>query len=273
MDSRTLYMYILMILALFIGSFIGWVFRRGAYKKRYEKRIDMLQFQEEERFEKFKKAETDLDALQNLYLDNKDSFRIKSERLESCVEQDSRLNRDISDIQKNNDVVLKNIPIVDDEINDSLVDLEKVKNARNSFLEQIDELNSLDAEIEELSRDIESVEMLVPPELDRKNELSRNVESVIERIEEKEREIREIEIKIDEAKEEYERKKFLVDLELQEAVIEEEKYKEILTIVEKKMEDGDTLSKRDFEGVLNEKTSSWLGGVFKKSINLFKGEK
>ncbi|HIC79303.1 MAG TPA: hypothetical protein EYP02_08985, partial [Sulfurovum sp.] len=127
MDSRTLYMYILMILALFIGSFIGWVFRRGAYKKRYEKRIDMLQFQEEERFEKFKKAETDLDALQNLYLDNKDSFRIKSERLESCVEQDSRLNRDISDIQKNNDVVLKNIPIVDDEINDSLVDLEKVK--------------------------------------------------------------------------------------------------------------------------------------------------
>lgn len=273
MDSRILYMYILMILALLIGFLIGWILRRSAYKKRYEKRADTLQFQEEESFEKLKKAEVDLEGLQNLHLDNKDSFRIKSERLDSYVDQDSKLNIEMTDVQKENEVVLKDIPIIDDSIDVALLDLEKVKNARNSFLEQIDESNSFDNELEEISRDIESIEMLVPPALERKNELSRSVENITERIEEKEREIEGIEIKINEAKEEYERKKFSVELEFQESSIEEEKYKSILTRIEKKMEEGEILSRGDFEGVSNGKSSSWLGGFYKKSINLFKGEK
>jgi chromosome segregation ATPase len=269
-------MYIVMVLTLVIGFFIGWTIRRTAYKKRYEKRIETLQHQEEEKFEKLKKIETDLEALQSLHFDNKDSFRIKSERLDSYIDQERRLDRDISDTQKENDRLLKNMLTIDNEINDALLDLEKVKNARNSFLKQIDKVNGIESEIKEINRDIESIEMLVAPAIEQKNELSRKVDNIREHIKDKEREIEGIDFKIDEAKEEDTRKKFSIDLEFQESSIEEEKYKSILRRIEKKMEEGERLSKSDFEGVFHRNQPSWingLNGLYKKSINLFKGEK
>jgi chromosome segregation ATPase len=273
MESAIIYMYIFMVSILIIGFFMGWAVRRTAYKKRYEKRIETLEYEEEEKFEKLKKIEVDLEGLQNLYFDNKDSFRIKNERLNNYVDQESRVNRDISDIQKGNDRLLRDLLLVDDDINEALADLEKVKNARKTLLEQIDKANGIESEIAEIRRDIESIEMLVPPAFERKNELNRSSKNITERIKEKERDIDEVNFKIDRAKEEYARKKFSIDLELQEGTIEEENYKSILSKIEKKMEEGESLSKSDFEGVLHEKTSSWLDGLYKKSINLFKGEK
>ncbi len=266
-------MYIIMVLTLVIGFFIGWTIRRTAYKERYEKKIETLQHQEEEKFEKLKKIEADLEELQSLHFDNKDSFRIKSERLDNYVDQESRLDRDISDTQKENDRLLKNILTIDDEINDALLDLEKVKNARNSFLKQIDTVNGIDSEIKEINRDIQSIEMLVAPAIEQKNELSRKIDNMTEYIKDKEREIEGINFKIDEEKEEETRKKFSIDLEFQESSMEEERYKSILKKIEKKMKEGEILSKSDFEGVFHRNQPAWLNGLYKKSINLFKGDK
>ncbi len=266
-------MYLVMVLTLIIGFFIGWAIRRTAYKESYEKKIETLQQEEEEKFEKLKKVEIDLEELQSLHFDNKDSFRIKSERLENYIDQESRLDRDISDTQKENDRLLKNILTIDDEINDALLDLEKVKNARNSFLKQIDTVNGIDSEIKEIDRDIKSIEMLVTPAVEQQNGLSRKVDNMREHIKNKEREIEGINFKIDEAKEDDTRKKFSIDLEFQESSMEEERYKSILKKIEKKMEEGERLSKSDFEGVFHRNQSGWLNGLYKKSINIFKGEK
>ena len=273
MDNKSLYMYILMFLALLIGFLIGWILKRSAYKKRYQKKINKLEYQEEEYFEKLKKIETNLTDLKNLNLDNKDSLRIKNERLDTHVTQDVKLNMEIVDIQKENDILLKDIPVLDEHINDALADLEKVKNARNSFLEQIEEVNSLDKDIAELNRDIDSIEMLVPSALQRQNKLSLSVTNINEHIIKKDAEIDKINSTIDDIKEEYERKRFSTDLEFQESMIEKERYKSILIKIEQKMEDGEVLSKNDFKGLINGNKSSWFGGIYKKSINLLKGEK
>jgi hypothetical protein len=58
-------MYILMILALLIGFFIGWILRRNAYHRIYEDKIYELQYLEEEKFEKLTTAESNLKNLHN----------------------------------------------------------------------------------------------------------------------------------------------------------------------------------------------------------------
>ena len=275
MDSRLLYMYILMILALLIGFFIGWILRRATYHKRYEDKIYELQYLEEEKFEKLNRVEDNLENLQNLHLDNKDSFRIKSERLDSYVEQDKRLKADINETRSENEAWVKNTPIVDDEINEALENLDKVKSARNSFLAQIEEVNICERDMAELSSDIERIELLVPPALERKNELSRSLENLTERFDEQENQFDEIDIKIIEAKDEYAVKKSSVEMELDESERQEENYRVVLEKIEDKIINGKELTSSDFRGVFKEESNSpsWFNGLYSKSKNLFKGEK
>ncbi|MCK5854462.1 MAG: hypothetical protein KAG56_04520 [Sulfurovaceae bacterium] len=275
MDSRLLYMYILMIITLLIGFFIGWILRRSSYQEQYENKIYDLQYAEEEKFEKLKSVEVDFENIQNLHLDNKDSFRIKSERLDSYIEQDKQLKREIDEIKRANALFKNNIPVVDDEINEALSDLEKVKNARNLFLEQIDEVNSYDHDIRGLNNDIEHMERLIPSALDKKNELSKSIKTIKERLEQQEKKFDESDLEIVKAQKEYVVKKSSVELELKESALKEEKYQEILIKIEDKIVNGEELSRSDFKDFLDEQnahSSGWFNTIYKKSKNLFKGE-
>ena len=276
MDEKILYMYILMILVLLVGFLMGWILRRSAYKKQYEDRVYELQDIEEEKFEKFSRVEADLESLQNLYLDTKDSLRAKSERLDSYAYQNNKLNMEIDRVKKSNELLIHNIPVVDDRINDALVDLEKVKNARNAFLEQIDEVNSCEHDILELSKDIQSIEMLVSPAFERKNELSRSIERFTEYFEEQEKQLHESDVKIIESKEEHLLKKSSIELEFEESKVEEERYGGVLAKIENKIIDGQNIFTSDFLGLLDTKvtnSSGWFNHLYKKSKNLFRGEK
>jgi len=275
MDSRLLYMYILMILALSIGFFIGWILRRNAYRIRYEDKIYELQYLEEEEFEKLNKVESNLEDLQKSLLNNKDSFRIKSERLDSYVAQDKMLKDDINETRSKNEAWVKNTPIVDDEINEALENLDKVKRAKNSFLTQIEELNSYERNMAELDSDIERIELLLSPAFERKNKLSKNLGNLTERFEQQENELNDIDVKIIEEKDEYALKKSSVEMELHKSETEEENCKVVLEKIEDKIINGKDLSNSDFKGIFAEDSnpSGWFTGLYGKSKNLFKGEK
>lgn len=276
MDNKILYMYALMILALIIGFFIGKVLRRSAYKERYENRLDELQYIEEEKYEKLIKSQSELESLQNLDLDHKDSFRIKNERLDSYVEKNNIVSTHIETVKKSNEVLTHNIPVVDDKINDALSDLEKVKNARNIFLKQIDVVNEAEANILELNRDIKSIEMLVLPATEKKNTLSLNVEKLAKNLEEKEEYLSRLQLREIDIKTKHTQKKSAIEKDLQESKIEEKTCNEILQKIEEKIIEGESVSKSDFLGLLDENranSSKWFNRLYHTSKNLFKGEK
>ena len=272
MDSRVVYMYIFMLLALLIGFLIGWILRRSAYKKHYKEENYKLQYIEEEKFKILNREKLDLESLQNLYLDNKDSFRIKSERLDKYIDQDSKLNIEIDKSKKEHETLVKDIPIVDDKINDALVNLEKVKSVREPFLEQIKKVDDYEENISEIKSDIDSIELLVPPSLERKNELTKNFEKLTERFEAEHKQLHDIDIKIVEAKEEYAIKKASVESELKESMLQEDVYAKVLVKIEDKIINGKDLLDSDFAGLLNEKKANNLG-LINHIKNIFKGEK
>ncbi len=275
MDSRLLYMYILMILALLIGFFIGWILRRNTYRKRYEDEIYELQYIEDEMFTKLTTAKSNSENLQNLHLDNKDSFRIKSERLNNYVEQDKRLKAEINETRSQNEAWVKNTPIVDEKIDEALVNLSKLKSAKEQFITQIEELNSCDRDIVELNSDIERIELLVNPALERKNELKRSLENLTERMEQQKNQLNKIDIKTIESKDEYAIKKSSVEMELADSQREEENFRAVLAKVEDKIINNQKLSNSDFGGVSKESSNSsngWISSIYQKSKNLFKGE-
>jgi len=275
MDSRLLYMYILMILTLSIGFFIGLIFRRNGYRKKYEDKIYELQYLEEERFEALNRVESNFDSLQKTLIDKKNDFRIKSERLDGCIEEDKILKAGINEIRGKNEAWVKNTPIVDDKINEALEHLDKVKRAKTSFLAQIEELNHYDNTNAELDKDIERIELLVSPALERKNKLKTSLEKLTERLEQQESELKDIDIKIIEEKDEYALKKSSVEMELHKSETEEENCRVVLEKIEDKIINGKDLSSSDFKEVFaNENNSSgWFTALYGKSKNLFKGEK
>jgi len=275
MDSRVIYMYILMILALLIGFFIGWILRRNAYHKKYEDEIYELQYLEEEKFERLSKAKSNLENLQNLYLDNKDSFRIKSERLNRYVEQDKRLKAEINKTRSQNEAWVRDTPIIDEKIDEALVNLSKVKSAKKSFIAQIEELNSYDRDIVELNSDIERIELLITPALEQKNELERSLNNLMKRIEQQQNQLNEIDIKTVERKDEYDDKKSSVEMKLEDSQREEENYRVVLEKIEDKIINNQKLSSSDFKGVSKDSrnsSSGWISNLYQKSKNLFKGE-
>ena len=275
MDNSLLYMYISMILALLLGFFIGWILRRNAYRKRYEDNIYELQYLEDEKLEKVTTAKANLENLQNLHMDNKDSFRIKSERLNSYVEKDKKLKAEINETRSQNEAWVKNTPIVDEQIDEALVNLDRVKSAKDSFIAQIEELNSCERKIVELTSDIERIELIITPTLERKNELKKSLESLTARIEQQQNQLDKIDIQTIESKDEYASKKSSVEKEFATSQKEEEEYSLMLETIEDKIINNQELSSSDFKGVFKEPTNSssgWINGLYKKSKNLFKGE-
>ena len=276
MDTRIVYMYILMILALFIGFLIGWMLRRNSYHKKYEDEIYELQYLEEQKFEELTTAESNLKNLHNVYLDNKDSLRIKQERLESYIEQDKRLKADIDETRSQNEAWVRNTPIVDEQIDKALENLNKVKRAKESFLAQIEEINSCEADILALTKDIEHLESLIAPSVEKKNALTKSLENLTERFEQQKHQFDEVDIEILKAKDEHIVKKTSMALTLEKSQIEEETCTLALEKIEDKLINSQELSKSDFKGVFKEENGSsfsWIDGIYSKSKHLLKGEK
>ncbi len=264
---------LLLMTSLLLGYLIGWKSRRNTYKDRYEEKIDELLYEDDKSLILLKKQEIELETIERQFLDNKESLRIKKERLHNYMEEDSKLSIEIVHIEHSNISLEEKIPLIDIEIGRSLENLASIKEVRDEFLKKIDKVNHYEHDTKIFSDDIISVKSQLPTIQKRQEMLQREIAYLEKGLRKEEEYLSDIQIEAEVLSEEYRSKKFSLIRELEEEEEKEQKYDKAFAFIDNQIKSRKKVSFSEVDYLIHHGQLSslgWLGRMYDKTFNFLK---
>ncbi|MCH9740272.1 MAG: hypothetical protein K0U38_05475 [Epsilonproteobacteria bacterium] len=241
-NAELLYGYVLLAITLLFSFLIGWGLRRWSYRAKYEALIDSLEYEDEQSLKKLHKNERTLESSKSQYLDNKDSLRIKTERLESYIERDSYIEEINESFKNSNHSIMEKIELTDKNIDKALEELSKIREASTALLEQKKEISEAEVKVHDVLEEHEVLERLITSLKAKSRSLNSELKKIEKDISSQEEKIYQVEENINHTQQQYNEKRATIIDELEESETMANNYELALQYIEQKEKSGEEIS-------------------------------